>query len=54
MYVRMYVCTYIYIYHNVQVVGDPLQNNRLVICEVVAAVMKQALWILGITPLEKL
>jgi len=41
-------------YKDCKVIGDPLQNNRLVICETVALVMHKALSLLGITPLEKI
>jgi len=41
-------------YRDCKVVGDPLQNQRLVICEGVAAVMKAGMHLLGITPLEKI
>mmetsp|Transcript_8479 Transcript_8479/g.19993 ORF Transcript_8479/g.19993 Transcript_8479/m.19993 type:complete len:625 (-) Transcript_8479:153-2027(-) len=41
-------------YRDCKVVGDPLQNNRLVVCEGVAAVMKHGMFLLGITPLEKI
>uniref|UniRef100_A0A7S4JEK2 arginine--tRNA ligase n=1 Tax=Guillardia theta TaxID=55529 RepID=A0A7S4JEK2_GUITH len=41
-------------YRDCHVIGDPLQSQRLVICEVVAAVMKKGMSLLGITPLEKI
>jgi len=41
-------------YRECHVVGDPLQNQRLVICEGVAAVMKKGMFLLGITPLDKI
>lgn len=41
-------------YRECMVVGDPLQNQRLVICEGVAEVMRKAFSILGITPVDKL
>lgn len=56
------VCDYLYetaekfneFYRECKVVGDANQAGRLVICEVTAVVMHKALWILGITPLEKI
>jgi arginyl-tRNA synthetase len=41
-------------YRDCKVQGDPDMMGRLVICQVVAKVMHKALWILGITPLEKI
>ncbi|KAJ1492832.1 tRNA synthetases class I (R)-domain-containing protein [Baffinella frigidus] len=41
-------------YRDCHVVGDPLQNQRLVICEGVAVTMKKAMFLLGITPIDKI
>mmetsp|Transcript_26592 Transcript_26592/g.60652 ORF Transcript_26592/g.60652 Transcript_26592/m.60652 type:complete len:622 (-) Transcript_26592:78-1943(-) len=41
-------------YRDCHVIGDPLQSQRLVICEVVATVMRKGMSLLGITPLEKI
>ena len=41
-------------YRDCHVVGDPLQNQRLVICEGVAVTMKKAMYLLGITPIDKI
>ena len=35
-------------------VGDAREKERLVICEGVAAVMKKGMFLLGITPLDKI
>jgi len=41
-------------YRECHVVGDAQQNQRLVICEGTAAVMKKGMYLLGITPLNKI
>ena len=41
-------------YRECHVVGDAQQNQRLVICEGTAAVMKKGMFLLGITPLNKI
>ena len=41
-------------FRDCRVVGDPLQNSRLLLCELVASVMKKGLNILGIQTVDRL
>lgn len=41
-------------FHNCRVEGAPEQNNRILLCEAVAIVLKQGLELLGLRPLEKM
>ena len=41
-------------FRDCRVVGDELQDSRLVLCELVSKVMKQGMEILGIKPIDKM